>query len=644
MPDSQTTAGAADETGSQNPSGTGITTLAQRTSVNAGAPPGAAASAGDARSAFAEPTGNRMHDALSAPPTEAELKAHALSATAVFRVALTSRMKAFMEVAGVSTIINLLALVSSFFAMQVYDRVIPNNAINTLWVLFAGVIVSSLLEAALRILRTTMLDTTSKALELELSQRFFNKALSIRMDARPATVGTFAAQIRDFDSVKSFLSSTTLYAISDMPFALLFLVILALIGGPIALIPLAALPVSAAIGYFTQAPMAGLSKLSARDSTVKNGMLVESIDGAESIKATGGEGWFSRRWYDLSLSISEVSLKIRHYSNLAQTLANLVSQTCYAALIVAGCFAIQEGRLTMGALIACSILVNRILSPFGQLASMAISYHQAKEALFALNDMMARPSVGAESVGKQVQADRFDPAYRLEKVVLTYGPEKILGTEVDNLQIPSGSRIGILGPSGSGKTSLLKLLTGLFKASSGRVFCSGADIQFFPPEVLRARIGYLPQDVRLFNGTLRDNLCLGLKPPSDDRLIEVCQLTGLDRLIKAHPKGLGLAISEGGRGLSGGQKQMVALARVLLQDPDILLLDEPTASLDNASETALLQKLAQWLRPEQTVVIVTHKLALLQLVERVMVVDRGHVIIDGARDAVVSQLTGKAGA
>jgi len=292
-------------------------------------------------------------------------------------------------------------------------------------------------------------------------------------------------------------------------------------------------------------------------------------------------------------------------------------------------------------LIACSILVNRILSPFGQLASTAISYHQAKEALVALNDMMARPSVGTESIGKDVNPERFEPAYRLENVVLAYGQDKILGAEVEALQIPAGSRVAILGPSGSGKTSLLKLLTGLFKASAGRVYCSGYDIQFFPPEYIRARIGYLPQDVRLFNGTLRDNLCLGLKPPSDDKLIEVCQLTGLDRLIKAHPKGLGLQISEGGRGLSGGQKQMVALARVLLQEPDILLLDEPTASLDNASETALLGKLQGWLKPEQTVVIATHKLALLQLVERVMVVDRGHVVMDGGKDGVLKQVMGQ---
>jgi ATP-binding cassette subfamily C protein LapB len=575
---------------------------------------------------------------MAGSPTTQYASSQYPSASEIFSSALRSRLPQFYRIAGGSAMINMLALVSSFFAMQVYDRVIPNNATSTLWVLFAGVVLSAVLEAGLRTLRTHMLDAASKSLELELSQRFFNKALSIRMDARPGTVGTFASQIRDFDAVKNFMSSTTLYAISDMPFALLFLLVVAALGGKIALIPLAALPLSMLIGYWTQRPLGALSAASARESSVKNGMLVESIDGAESIKATGGEGWFSQRWYLLSLRISDITLKIRALSNLAQTLSNTVTQVCYASLIVAGCFMIQSGELTQGGLLAASILVNRILSPFGQLASMAIGFHQAREALNALNDMMARPSVGADAASQALLPSPFMPDYRLEGIQLTYGPEKILGTEVDSLIIPAGSRVAMLGPTGSGKTSLLKLLTGLYKPTQGRVMFSGLDMQLTEPEFLREHIGYLPQDVRLFNGTLRENLCLGLKTPSDSRLLEVCELTGIDRLVKAHPKGFDLQISEGGRGLSGGQKQMVALSRVLLQDPTVLLLDEPTASLDNASEAQLLSKLQTWLKPEQTLVLVTHKLALLQLVQRVMVIDRAHVSMDGAKDVILKQI------
>lgn len=569
------------------------------------------------------------------------LKDPVLTATGAFRRAMDKRLGRFGEAALASATINILTLVTSFFAMQVYDRVVPNNATDTLLVLLTGVVIAVVLELALKIIRTQLLDLVGKNIEMELSQLFFNKALTIRMDARPNTVGTFASQVREFESVKNILTSTTLFAIADAPFALLFLFVIFLIGGWIGLVALAALPLTMLVGWVVQKPLAALSQLHMRESSVKNGMLIEAIDGAESIKATGGEGWFSQRWYNLSLLIAQAGLQTRFIANLAGTIANSIQQLCYALTVVAGVYAIGSGQMTMGALIACTILVSRVLSPVTQLASMAVSWHHAGEALKALNELMKRPDVGPAENEPAVRLSRFKPELRLENIHVVYGQDEVSALKVPDLEIPAGQRVAIVGPTGSGKSTLLKSLTGLYKPAQGRCFASGIDMQLMDPVALRHEIGYLPQDVRLFNGTIKDNLCLGIKVPDDDALLAACALTGLDTMITKHPRGLGLPIFEGGRGLSGGQRQMVGLARVLLQRPAVLLLDEPTASLDTTSERRLIRQMADYISREQTLVVVTHKMAILELVERVIVVDQGAIVLDGPRDAVLARLSGQ---
>ena len=315
-------------------------------------------------------------------------------ATDIFKTALKRRSRRFTEAALASAMINLLSIVSSIFAMQVYDRVVPNNAFNTLHVLFFGVILSIVLEAILKVTRIKLLDQTGKAIELELSQRFFNKSLSIRMDARPSTVGSFASQVREFETVKNFLTSSTLFVIADAPFALVFLGVIFTIGGWVGCVALVALPINLLIGYVVQKPLANLSKKHQIESSIKNGMLIESIDGAESIKATGGEGWFSKRWYNLSVVLGENGLKTRFIANLSGTMAAAVQQICYASTVVAGVYAISKGDLTMGGLIACTILVSRVLSPITQLASMGVSWQSAKVGLQSLNDLMDKPDNG----------------------------------------------------------------------------------------------------------------------------------------------------------------------------------------------------------------------------------------------------------
>ncbi|MFN4329139.1 MAG: ATP-binding cassette domain-containing protein [Limnobacter sp.] len=555
----------------------------------------------------------------------------------IFISAVRRRSRQFVESAVASSLINILTLVTSLFAMQVYDRVIPNSAFDTLKVLFVGVLIAVALEATLKIARVKLLDITGKAIELELSQTFFNKAMSIRMDARPNTIGTFASQIREFESVKSFLTSTTLFVIADAPFAVLFLVMIFAIGGWLGVVALVALPLTMLVGFVVQRPLAKLTHLHMRESSIKNGMLIESIDGAESIKAAGGEGWFSARWFKLSALLGDTGLQTRALANLSGTLAASIQQICYASTVVVGVFLVDQGTITVGALIASTILVSRVLTPVSQLAGMAVSWNSAKSALESLNDLVNRPSAGPDEHTTPVRMEKFSPSLRAEAVRLAYGDDKVLAIELDKLSIAPGERVAIVGASGSGKTSLLKVLSGLYKPTEGRVFYSDVDMAFLEPTTLRRQIGYLPQDTRLFNGTLRDNLVLGLQEPTDDHVMDVCKITGVDKLIARHPRGISLPIHEGGRGLSGGQRQMVALSRLLIQQPAVLLLDEPTASLDHQHEMSLIRSLKQFIRPDQTLVVVTHKLPILELVTRVIVVDQNKVVMDGPIDSVLKR-------
>lgn len=559
------------------------------------------------------------------------------SALDIFVDSLKRRSRQFIESAVASALINVLALATSLFAMQVYDRVVPNSAFDTLTVLFVGVCISIALEALMKIVRVRLLDATGKKIELELSQKFFNKALSIRMDGRPNTVGTFASQIREFEAVKNFLTSSTLFVIADAPFALLFLAVIFSIGGALGWVAMLALPITMLIGYVIQRPLAKLSQQHMQESSFRSGMLIESIDGAEAIKATGGEGWFSRRWFNLSQVIGETSLKSRSYANLASTLAALVQQVCYASTVLVGVYLISAGTLTVGALIACTILVNRVLQPVSQLAGMAVSWNGAKSALEALNDLMNRPSAGPDIDVKPVQLESFSPSLRIENLKISYGDDKLLALAIEKLEIQPGEKVAIVGASGMGKSTLLKALSGLFKPTEGRVFYSGIDMQLLEPVALRKQIAYLPQDVRLFNGTLRENLLLGLNQATDDQLMEVCNMTGVSKIIARHPRGIGMPIYEGGRGLSGGQKQMVGLSRVLLQSSGTLLLDEPTASLDQQSEVNLIRAMKKYIRPEQTLIVATHKLPILELVNRVIVIDQNKVVVDGPIDSVLKK-------
>ena len=554
-----------------------------------------------------------------------------------FLHALKKKKSVFIESIFATATMSVLALASSFYTMQVYDRVIPSQGYSTLTVLTVGVLVGVLLELMMKQLRAFIVDRGCKAIDEELSGVFFGQVLDIRMDARPKSIGTFAGQVKNFEMVRNFMTSSTLFILADAPFVLFFIVVIYAVAGWLAFIPLLFLPVVIAIGLYAKWRISRYSGEQMDGANKKSGLLIETIDGIEAIKSVGGEWKMLGRWNNLTKDLSENELKIRTTTMQATSLTQALQQLCYIAMIAAGAYAITTGQITQGALIACSIISNRALSPIGQITGMMLQWQHAKEALKGLDQIMA------------LERDR-DPSHdlvipetcwgnlSLDAATFSY-TDDVVALAPLTLTIRPGERVAIIGSVGSGKSTLIKLLSGLYKPSEGRSFLDGVDMMQMAPEFVREHLGYLTQDVRLFHGTLRENLVMGLPSPTDSQILAAAAATGLNLLIQSHPKGLGLPIMEGGRRLSGGQRQLVGLTRMLIAKPKVLILDEPTASMDNELEAYVMQSLFSKLAPSTTIVLATHKGSLLKLVSRVIVMAHGKVIADGSPDDVMKKMT-----
>ena len=553
------------------------------------------------------------------------------------------RRRVFLEATLATVFVNIIGLATSFFTMNVYDRVIPTSSVSTLWVLTLGVLLGVVFEFVMKQTRASMVDRAFKSIDTELSDVFFRKALSIRMDVRPRTVGTFASQIRQFEVVRSAMTSTALFVAADAPFALVFIAVIWALAGQVALVPLLLLPCAIALGLAFRPTINRLSFTNLVESNQKNGLLIEAIDGIESIKSVQGEWKLSARWHQLSEKMAENELALRRITALSGNLTQFIQQIAYVGIIAFGALAIADGKLSTGGLIACSIISGRALAPMAQIASMIVQWAQAAAALKGLEGIMALPS--DQMPGERpIIPESTSGELSIDQVKFTYQPNAPAVLEVGTLKIAPGERVAILGSVGSGKSTLVKILSGLYRPQAGRVFLGGLDVAQIAPEFVREQVGYLAQDVRLFQGTLRDNITIGLPNPSDEQLLGAARLTGLLASIEAHPKGLNLEISEGGRGLSGGQRQLVGLTRMLIAQPRVLLLDEPTASMDVALENFVIDRLFQALPKETTIVVVTHKTALLRHVTRLIVMERGRVVLDGPRDQVLARLSAPAAA
>jgi ATP-binding cassette subfamily C protein LapB len=546
----------------------------------------------------------------------------------------------FLEATLATVLINILTLTASLYSMQVYDRVIPNKGFQTLWVLTTGIALAIMLEFFLRHVRSATIDKTCRRIDTDLSRWFFQRSLGIRLDYRPLSVGTLASQIRSFEMVRGILTSTTLFVITDIPFAVLFVFVIFLIGGWVAAVPLAVLPFALGAGFIFQRWIARATRENLSQSNNKTGLLVESIDGAESLKANAAEWKFQARWNRLIGELGESDYAIKHYSSMSQHITVALQQIGYIIMIAVGAYLVTENMLTMGGLIACSIISGRAMSPIAQLPGILVQLAHARAALEALDKVIALPNEIDEAAHTLVPQN-LQFGYRFERVRFAYRTARHTSIELPQLTVHPGNRIGLLGSIGSGKSTLLKLFAGLYRPTEGKVFLGDVDISLISPAFVRESIGYLPQDVQLFSGTLRDNLLLGLPDPGDGAILDMARKTGLIGLITGQDKGLALPLSEGGRGVSGGQRQLVGLTRLLLANPRVWLLDEPTASLDAENESKVVAILQEIAASGATMIISTHKTALLPLLPRLLVIREGHVIMDGTRSDVLAKLTAR---
>jgi len=555
----------------------------------------------------------------------------------LFRSAFLSHRKVFIEGALAGVLINLLALATSLYSMQVYDRVIPTQGYATLFVLTLGVMISMAFEFILKIIRSHLIEHASVDIDSQLSRAIFGRLLQIRLDRLPPSVGSLSAQIRGYETVRTYLSSGTFYALVDAPFGLIFVLLIGLIGGlEVATVPLIFLLVSLGLGIHLRNRFDQHARQATAAANLKTGLLVEAIEGAETLKAGGG-GWGAlSRWIEVVEESTRHELASRSLNEKGGYFAALLQSASYVGLVAAGAYFTAEGHLTMGALIACSILSGRALGPMAQLPSLMTQRAMAKAAMEGLEKVYAL-EMDNHDVERPLLPERLHGHYQLERVRFAY-PGSPQALSVAQLQIQPGEKVGVIGPIGSGKSTLLRLLTGMYQASEGRILLDSLDIDQISRAVLSDRIGYLQQEHRLFSGTLRQNLLVGIPDPGDEALRNAAAMTGLLAAITHHPKGLEMQIAEGGKGLSGGQRQLVALTRLLLSRPNVWLLDEPTAAMDDQTEQRCLQVLRQAVQPESTLVLVTHKPTLLPMVNRLIVVSNHQVLMDGPRDQVIAQL------
>ena len=544
----------------------------------------------------------------------------------------------YSEVLIASFLINVFALITPLFAMNVYDRVVPNQALETLWVLSIGVMIVALFDFVMKTLRGYFLDVAGKQVDTILSATLFEKVLGLRTEARPASVGGLANTLHEFEQFRDFITSVTMTTLVDLPFVLLFIAIVAWLGGWIVLVPLLAIPLIIGTSLVLQRPLEAQIRQSMRVGSQKQAMLIETLTGIETIKAMGAESPAQRRWEHILGESGRVGVAAKLLSALVVNLTMLIQQAAYVVAIVGGVYLIGERILTVGGLIASTILIGRILAPFAQIAGLITRYYQTMQALRGVDELMNKP-VERPPQQNFVQRTSFRGDIEFRGLTFAYPGQQVPALGNVSFSIKAGERVGIIGRIGSGKTTIEKLLLGLYKPTSGSIWIDGIDLQQIDPADLRRNVGHVPQDVTLFFGTVKDNIVLGAPYVEDQAMLRAAEISGVSEFVHRHPKGFDMPVGERGEGLSGGQRQAIAVARALLLEPPILMLDEPSNAFDNRSEENFKQRLGEQL-DGRTLLLVTHRASLLTLVNRLIVMDNGRVIADGPKEQVLDALSG----
>ena len=560
------------------------------------------------------------------------------SARAMFE-SIAKKQKKYLYYAVIASVsINFLALASSFYSMQVYDRVIPTNGISTLVALSVGVGISIFLEMILKLSRGSIIDQASKNMDIEYSHNIFDRFLSVRSDNMPKGIGTLSSKIGSYVSVRGFITTASTFILIDFPFAFFFLGIIMLVGGvEIGQLILVFIITSVLIGFIFKNKIEVLIKSSTLASHKKHGLLVESVENSQKIKTTGASWSVMNKWSQLTEDAINDDIHVKHYTDISTHLATFVQQISYVATVAFGAYLIgTTSDLTMGSLIAITILSNKVFQPMAQIPGLFVQWGKAKVAVEDL-DGLYKLAGDNEGVDRPITSQLQSHSVLCKDLKFSYSQDSTT-LNITKLQIQPGEKVAILGVIGAGKSTLLKILSGLYKPTSGKVLLDGIDMQQLSKDNVSSTIGYLEQDTKLFSGTLRDNLSIGLVNVADEKILEVCKLTGLIGLISSLPKGLDTEVPEGGESVSGGQRQLIALTRMLIGESKVLLLDEPTASMDEGTENRILTILQKNITQEQTLIVVTHKPALLSLVDRIIILTEQGIAADDEKAVILKKL------
>jgi ATP-binding cassette subfamily C protein LapB len=528
--------------------------------------------------------------------------------------------------------LNVFGALLPFYSMAVYDRVIPHNALGSLGVLTSAALLLAGFELVMKLLRSHLLEAAARRIDVALSAQVFAQALRMRADARPASGGVLANTVRDFEAVRDFFATGTLTVLGDLPFMLLYLGVIAMVGGPLVAVPLLGIPLLLGIAWAARRPLERKVGESMQESSQRTAHLFETMNALDTVKALGAEAWARRKWESLTQAIAHNSLETREITARVNYLSATILALANVAVVGIGAWLATEQALTLGQIIAVGMLAGRALAPASQIASLVLRWEQTRLSFAALNKIMAAPTDGA---GAGLEAPPLQGAIEFREVTFAY-PKQPNVVEKLNLRIRAGERVGVIGRLGSGKSTLLKLILNQYAPASGSVLVDDLVVTQLDPLSLRRQVGYVPQDVTLFHGTLRENVELGRVQGDDAALLAAMRASGLDEIVAQLPEGVGTQVGERGDRLSGGQRQAVAIARALLNRPRLLLLDEPSSMADPATEQKLIQRLRAL--PDTTIVLVTHRMAMLALVDRLVVMERGRVVADGPRDEVLKAL------
>ncbi|MBI3903785.1 MAG: type I secretion system permease/ATPase [Nitrosomonadales bacterium] len=556
--------------------------------------------------------------------------------------ALWNNIMLYRDVLAAAFLINLIAIVVPFFTLNVYDKVVPNNALETLWTLALGVILIIAVDFGLRMARGYVLDMAGKRVDIELSALIMERVLGMQMLNRPASVGSFAANLRAFESVREFITSTTVTAFIDFPFAIIFLALIFWLGWMMSIPLILAMAGLVIYALMLQPKMQALTETTYRATASRNSTLIETLVGIETIKTQCAEGVMQRKWEHSVAYLARVGADLRYMSSSVVNGSGSVQQLVTVAMVIIGVYLIADHKLSMGGMIACVMLSSRALAPFAQIASLLTQYQNAAMALSALDKVVAQPVERPENAAF-IRRERINGDIEFSHVKFSYPGES---TEVLNdlsFRIKQGEHVAIIGRVGSGKSTINRLILGLYQPSEGSVKIDGVDIRQLDPAEVRKTVGYVPQDVTLFYGSLRENITIGMPHVEDHAILQAAELAGLQELVSNNPKGFDMPIGERGESLSGGQRQSVGIARAFAHEPGILLLDEPSSAMDNSTEEALKARLSEYAKG-RTMVLITHRNSLLDLVDRLIVIDRGKVVADGPKAQVTEALqSGKVG-